>query len=158
MILLCVNRQGYYSILYYNSEIWHLPTLKASLKQKLLSASAKAFRVCSKDIDYYQSFVSIHSVCKRATPEMLMKYKLAPCLFKLYNENYNSIKFTQLNFIQVLTGRQTLFTTLKNNKYKVGLNLLSNRLYYVNDEIPLEWLNNSLSTFKIKCKEMYLNS
>ena len=88
----------------------------------------------------------------------MLLYKMALCLFKMYNENYNSIKFTQLNFNQVLTGRLTLFKTLKNNKYKVGLNLLSNRLYYINDEIPLEWLNNSLSTFKVKCKEMYLNA
>ena len=147
---------NFYSILYYNSEIWHLPTLKASLKQKILSASAKALRVCSKVTDYYQSFASVHSVCKRATPEMLMKYKLALCLYKLYNENLNSIEFTLLNVNQILTGRQTHFKIQKSNKYRVGLNALTNRLYYINDDIPLDWLNNSLSTYKIKCKKLFL--
>ena len=154
--LLNLITSNFYSILYYNSEIWHLPTLKASLKQKILSASAKALRVCSKVTDYYQSFASVHSVCKRATPEMLMKYKLALCLYKLYNENLNSIEFTLLNVNQILTGRQTHFKIQKSNKYRVGLNALTNRLYYINDDIPLDWLNNSLSTYKIKCKKLFL--
>ena len=36
---------NFYSSLFYNSEIWHIPTLKATLKQKLHSASAMALRV-----------------------------------------------------------------------------------------------------------------
>ena len=32
------------SILYYNSEIWHIPSLKTDLKQKLISISAKAIK------------------------------------------------------------------------------------------------------------------
>ena len=55
----------------YNSEIWHLPSLKTTLKQKLLSASAKALRACTKVIDYYQSFISLHTICRRATPELV---------------------------------------------------------------------------------------
>ena len=154
--LLNLITSNFYSILCYNSEIWHLPTLKASLKQKILSASARALKACSKVIDYYQSFTSIHSVCNRATPEMLMKNKLALCLYKLYNENLNPIEFTLLNFKQILTGRQTRFKIQKNNRYRVGLNALTNRLYYINDVIPLEWLNNSLSTYKVKCKKLFL--
>ena len=121
-----------------------------------LSASAKALRACSTVSDYYQSFASIHSDCNRATPEMLMKYKLALCLFKLYNLTFNSIEFMQLNFNQILTGHQTCFKIQKHNKYKVGLNALSNRLYYINNKIPLEWLNSPISTYKVKCKQMFL--
>ena len=40
---------------------------------------------------------------------------------------------------------------------KVGNNSLSNRLYHINDQIPLTWLNASFSTFKVNCKKMYLN-
>ena len=63
---------------------------------------------------------------------MFMKYKLALYLYKLYNhnQNFNSIEFAQLNFNQVLMGRQENFKTLKSNAYKVELNSLSNRLYY----------------------------
>ena len=37
---------NFYSILFYNSEVWHLPSLKNTLKQSLLSASAKALKLC----------------------------------------------------------------------------------------------------------------
>ena len=143
--------------MYYNSEIWHLPMLKSSLKQKLLRTSAKALRVAIKNPDYKQSFQSLHGTCTRATPEMLMKYKLALCLYKIYIENYNPIELTHLNFNQVLMRRQVHFKTLKSNTYKVGNNSLSNRLYHINDQIPLTWLNASSNTFKVKCKKMYLN-
>ena len=35
----------FYSILYYNSEVWHLPSLKNTLKESLLSASAKTLKL-----------------------------------------------------------------------------------------------------------------
>ena len=34
-----------YSVLYYNSKIWHISSLKNNLKQKLLSVSAKALKI-----------------------------------------------------------------------------------------------------------------
>ena len=40
--LLGLVTSNFYSIMYYNAEIWHLPSLKTSIKQKLLSASAQA--------------------------------------------------------------------------------------------------------------------
>ena len=88
---------------------------------------------------------------------MYLKYKLALCLFKLYNVNFNSIEYAQLNFYQVLTGRQTHFKTLKNNAYKVGLNSFTNRLYFINDKIPLEWLNLTFGTYKMKCKKTFFS-
>ena len=39
--LLSLVTSNFYSILYYNSEIWQIPTLKTTLKQSLLSTSAK---------------------------------------------------------------------------------------------------------------------
>ena len=51
---------SYYSILYYNSEIWHLPTLSPQLKQKLLSASSNALKLCLSQLPLNTSFESIH--------------------------------------------------------------------------------------------------
>ena len=87
--LLSLITSNVYSILYYNSEIWHLPSLKTTLKQSLLSASAKALRVCNRTNDYYVSFNNLHATCDRATPEMICLYKTALSLFKLYNNDYN---------------------------------------------------------------------
>ena len=107
--LLGLVTSNLYSILYYNSEIWHLPTLKPTLKQKNLSASAKALKVCIKNLEPMTSFDNIHIMCNRATPNKMLNYKLALSLFKLYNCNYNSLEFVNLNFSQVLTSRQTTF-------------------------------------------------
>ena len=87
----------------------------------------------------------------------MMQYKLAICLFKLYNNNFNYIEFAALNYNQILTSRQTEFIASKDNKTKVGINSLSNRLFYINGLVPLEWLNLSIGGYKVKCKELFLN-
>ena len=97
------------------------------------------------------------TMCNRATPIQVMRYKLALCLHKLYNSDYNSIEFLSLNFKQVITGRQTKFKCFKDNNTKVGLNTLSNCLYVLNDLIPLDWLNMSKDTYKVHCKRLFLN-
>ena len=154
--LLNLVTSNFYSILYYNSEIWHLPSLKPALKQKLLSASAKALKICNRMVDNSMSFENIHVLNKRATPCKIQKYKLALCLHKLYNKDFNVVEFCSLNFNQVFTSRQTKFITIKSNRTKVGLNSLSNRLHLINNMIPLEWLNLSIESYKINCKKLLL--
>ena len=101
--LLQLITSNFYSILFYNSEIWHLPTLKPPLKQKLLSASANALKVCRKFVNNNVSYESLHKSLKRANPEKFMKYKLDLCLYKLYNTCYSPAEFVRLNFNQILT-------------------------------------------------------
>ena len=118
--LLQLITSNFYSILYYNSEIWDLPSLKPTLKQKFLSASAKALKVCYRLVNNTMSFEYIHILNNRATPCKIQKYKLALCLFKLYNLDFNSIEFCSLNFNQVFTSRQTTFIILKSNRTRLG--------------------------------------
>ena len=127
-----------------------------ALKQKLLSALAKALRVCTSYVNNGQSFIDLHKICNRATLASYMNYKLALCLFKLYNGNFNSNEFVQLNLNQILTSRQTVFKTSKNNVFKVGMNPLTNRLTHINDTIPLTWFNMSVDTYKVHCKKLLL--
>ena len=67
--------------------------------------------------------------------------------------NYNVVEFCLLDFNQVITSHQMNFITIKNNRTKVGINSLSNRLHSINNLIPLEWLNLSIGSFKINCKK-----
>ena len=110
---------NFYSILFYNSEIWHLPTIKSSLKQKILSASARALKVCSKSMTDGISFINPHKMYGRAAPDQMMNYKLVHSLFRIYNSNFNSIKFVALNFNQIFTSRLMNFITTKNSRTKV---------------------------------------
>ena len=49
----------YFSTLYYNAEIWLIPTLSPLLKQKLLSSSANILRIAINNHDRLLSFERI---------------------------------------------------------------------------------------------------
>ena len=155
--LLQLMTANYYSILYYNSEVWHYPTLKATLQTRLLSASAKAIKACSKSSDLWMlNYEELHEMVGRATPRKLMYYKLALQLHKTTNLRIPITDWISLNLNTVSTSRQTSFISNKTNNYKVGMNALSNRLWYLNGKIQLDWLGQSFNSFKIKCKGQLL--
>ena len=147
---------NYYSILYYNSDIWHIPSLKPALKQLLLSASAKAIKVCMYKPSPMISFIDLHKLNKRATPNQLLNYKHALLLYNVYNENQPSAEWLALNFNQIITSRQTSFQIFKLNNYKVGVNIPSNRIAVINKIIPLDWLALSKESYKVKCKKKFI--
>ena len=148
---------NFYSVLYYNSEIWHIPSLnKNTLKQKLLSVLAKALKISMYYPDPMISFANIHVMNQRATPESMLLYRLSIQLFKLYNINTHSLEWVSLNWNQILTSIQSKFEILKTNVKKVGLFILVNRLSALNSKIPLDWLNGSLDSFKVKAKKLLL--
>jgi hypothetical protein len=147
---------SFYSILYYNSEIWHIPTLNQNSKQLLLSASAKALKLCNKEYSNDNSYIALHKINKRATPSQFFIYKHALLLFKLYNCVDSTTDWIYLNFQQILTSLQTNFIISRENNYKIGSNLICNRLTISNTLIPLEWLTLSYGSFNLKCKDKFL--
>ena len=143
---------NYYSILYYNSEIWHLPTQGPQLKQKLLSASANAIKLCITKITLNTS----HKLAKRGTPVQMSKFKHAIQLHKLYNSNNMSDDWVSLNMQQNFNRRLDKIQIISMSHYKVGQNLLVNRFKALNNTIDLLWLNESLNAFKLRCKKLFL--
>ena len=142
---------NFYSVLFYNREIWHLPTLSPEIKQMLLSACLHALKLSQKLVNPMQSFENINKECNRATPEKMSMYKHALLLYKLYT-NLPEMDWIALNFQQVNSVRGTNFSEIKTNKYRIGNNIITNRLTCINNCILLTDLNDSWSTFKIKCK------
>ncbi len=61
-----------------------------------------------------------------------------------------------LNFQMINTSRQTLLEIQNCSVYKVGNNILSNRLSCLNKKLHLELLNLPFETYKIKCKNLFL--
>ena len=49
-----------------------------------------------------------------------------------------------------------MFKVTKTNKRKVGNNIMVNRMSTLNDKIPLDWLNLSYESFKLKSKGRFL--
>ena len=123
----------------------HLPTLKPELKQHLLSASANALKLAQLHLDRMESFINVHKNTNRAVPDKLLLFKHAVLLHKLFN-----------NQTPLLDSRQSHFKVIKSSNYKIGNNILSNRLSVLNNKILLDNLNLSLNAFKYKYKQTLL--
>ena len=154
--LLQLVTSNFFSVLYYNSEIWHLPTLKTTLKKKLLPSSACAIKTCVKYNTNDTSFERLHEIYERATPEKYLLYKTALSLYKLHNSTDFSVEWAALNLNQILTSRQTNFLTLKPNLKRVGISALASRFYILNGKIDLNQFNKSFLAFKLQCKKDFL--
>ena len=146
---------NYYSSLYYNSEIWLSNSLKQELKQSLLSASANAIRSCIPLQNRFISFEAIHKNCNQFTPTQMGYYKLSILLHKLYNSATHCKDWRDLANQIVITRRQTRFRIFKSNNFKIGMNILSNRFFVLNDRIELNDLDLTLPCFKKKMKCLF---
>ena len=107
--ILTLLTSNYFSILYYNSEVWHLSKLKPEPKQHLLSASANALKLAQRYPNRMESFLSVHKTLNRAPPENFLTYKHAVLLHKLFNTQLPSLEWVDLNFKQTFGQRQTKF-------------------------------------------------
>ena len=154
--LISIVTSNFYSILFYNSEIWHLHNLNTNLKHALFVASANSLKMCLNYKTDMISYIDLHKMTNRATPEMLSDYKLALSLYKIFNNESPQNEWLHLNFSQITTSRQTNFMTSKSNNLKLGINSLTNRLHHLNGKIPLEWLNKTFNCYKIECKKLFL--
>ena len=74
------------------------------------------------------SFEDLHILNQRATPTQIMQYKHSLLLYKLYNRKEPIQEWVTLNFQQTLGSQQTKFNITRSNNYKIGNNLLCNRL------------------------------
>ena len=147
----------FYSRLYYGSEIWQLPRLNKNLKKQLFAASGNALKTCEKYFNQETSFVDLHKKHERATPTQFSKYRHALMLFKTFNKKFPKDVWLDLNFQMINTSRQKHFEVHNLSVYKVGNNILSNRLSCLNKRIELDMLNLSFNSYKILCKKMFLS-
>ena len=74
---------NYYSILYYNAEIWQIPSLSCQAKTLLYSASANPLKMCCPFYDTSFSYERLNSITKRPPPDSIMKFKHALLLHKI---------------------------------------------------------------------------
>ena len=100
---------NYFSILYYNLEMWHIPSLNAYLKQQVLAALAAGLQVCTSGDKHKIVNQNLHISNKSATPDQYMLYKHSLQLFKVFNLKEPINDWLTLNFTQTLTSRQTTF-------------------------------------------------
>ena len=110
----------YYLILYYNADIWLIPSLKLQILQQLLSASPSAIKMSSGNYDNMVSFDQLHQLHKRATPTKMMAYKHSLLLFKIYNNNIYSKEWMALNFQQSFNDQVSTVQIFYTSNLKIG--------------------------------------
>ena len=86
------------------------------------------------------------------------KYKLAIQLFKIYNGTDMCDDWLDMNVQQNFSSRSNMFQINDYSNIRIGKNMISNRLNVLNNQISLGWLNQSLISYKLKLKELFLNN
>jgi hypothetical protein len=148
----------YFSQLFYGSEVWHLPDLSFLQKKKLKNVSANTLKVCLFNVSPFASHTEIHNITKRSPPENYSMYKHAILIHKLFNNCIPANEHLHLNFQLTDNERNDYLVFTRNQKYKVGNNILLNRFVHLNRTIKKDWLLLNIDVFKIKCKTLFLNT
>ena len=150
----------YYSILYYNAVVWLTVNIGAQLKHDLLAASAKALRSCVLNVNFDASYENIHLQAKKCTPKQITLYLQSLQLHKMITDLFDSCTKEHALFLDkiVCTRRQILFQMIGTNRYKIGCNTATNKLFPLNGLIGLDRLKLKFVHFKKIMKIQFLKN
>ena len=137
-------------MLYYNSDVWHIPSNTHNSKKQLLSASALPLKLCTYSYDCNTSFLALHKQLKRATRHQIMLYKHSLLVHKTYSNESNSPEWLDLSLNQDFNNI-TEHTNFIDNR-KIGKNILNNKFNFFNNKISYNSLNRSFLSYTILCK------
>ena len=121
-------------------------------------------RLSEKKADSYYSMTifdthtQIHKTANRALPDQMINYKQAIIMYKLFNMCQPELEFVNLNFQLNQNPRIKHANFFTRQNYDTEKNIMLNRLSHLNDKILKSWLDLSLDTFKVKCKELFLTN
>ena len=73
-----------------------------------------------------------------------------------YNKALTVMK-TKEHYHQLTTTRETIRLWTYTSDFRIGKNITSNRLRTINNQISLADLNDSMPTFKVKKKRLFLS-
>ena len=104
------------------------------------------------------SYIELHKINNRATPIEFCNYKHALLLYKLINTELPGLDWIDLNFQQTLGARCKSFNFFKISNFKVGGNLICNRLCSINGKIDFQLMNKGFDSYKVECKHIFINS
>ena len=87
-----------------------------------------------------------------------MLYQLALNLHKVINDLNENITFDQINLLEqiICTRRHLRFEVCRDFRYKIGMNVMSNKFYHISYLIGLDMLNLKFVHFKKLAKIQFL--
>ena len=96
------------------------------------------------------SYIELHALNNRATPSQMSNYKLALLLHRLINLEIPYSDWIGINFQQNHNTRNFSFSFFKTNNYKIGENIICNRLPSINGKIRLKWMSERFDSYILK--------
>jgi len=79
-------------------------------------------------------------------------YQTAVNYYETMTENDHALETPDIRLNTLSDRRNVMLTFVRTNKYKVGLNLLSNRLRAISKCIPKSFISQTKNQFKTFCK------
>ena len=119
-----------------------------SLYRKLDSQSGQCLKILKSDILY----VNLHKNFLRATLRLFALYQTAINYFEVMNGQVYIHEINDVFNNTTSDRRNVYFTFVRSSSYKIGLNLMSNRLRAVSNTVPKCSLSYSREMFKTLCK------
>jgi len=104
-----------------------------------------------KLIDSELSFWELHKKFLQATPKIFSLYQTA---INLYNvkDNIPSNHLPDVNSVTMTDRRNLRQTLVRNNRYRISLNIVKNRLRSIPNIIDKTWMDKNVKDFKLCCK------
>jgi hypothetical protein len=137
-----------YSRLYYGCQVCLIPTLKASLLNRLYSMSGCILRLINSN----PSYKDLHKMYNRSTPYIFALYQTALNFYDLVHNKLPNADYVKLDQNTMTDRRNVKFIFIRSNNYKVGLNSIVNRLRSVSNLIDKTWIDMPRNSFKVLCK------
>ena len=142
-----------YSKLYYGSLVWLLPNLKEKLFRKLSSHSGQILKIVNNSMNN----IELHKKFVRATPRIFSLYQTAVNLYNTEN-NVPSNHVASVRSVTLSDRRNVRLSFVRNNRYKVGLNSIHNRLRSISNIVDKNWLDKSAADYKLNCKKRIIQN
>jgi hypothetical protein len=125
------------------------PQLNRTCKKRLFSQSGNSLKLIESEL----TFMQLHKKYNRATPYIYSPYMSTLNLFDLNHRRISLQEYDNLQHITTNDRRNVKLVFIWNNKYKIGLNRLSNRMHLVTNVVNKLWMNLSRECFKKVCKD-----
>jgi len=144
-----------FSRMYYGSEIWLIPNLKERHFSRLYSQSGRSLKLINKEWSYR----ALHVSFSRATPKIFSLYQTCVNYYDLlHSQAHLEVENRNLQNVTLNDRRNKMLTFVRVNRYRAGLNNITNRLRSVTNMLDKTWINLSRDNFKSMCKKHIIQS
>ena len=110
----------------------------------------------TKNLNFHVFYFLYLQLYQKYPLKKMCMYRLAIVMYKLFNNILCEDKFIQMNFQLCGNEGSTKISFIKNQRYDVRKNIILNRFHELKNLIDKTWLDLSLDTYKITCKNLFL--